>query len=131
MAEAAARDQIARQYTTAFADVFEFGVPRLRETLALWDDVPWAMASVYLGFLARHADTHVVRKLGNSVADDVRRKALPYDKILLAAQAPRTQEPVLLQFDAELKSAGINPGSSADLSVASMFALRLMAISAE
>ena len=36
-----------------------------------------------------------------------------------------------MRFDAQLKADGINPGTSADLSVASLFALQLTAFSAD
>ena len=36
-AEARDRDRIALQYCTAYADIFELGVPRLRAALARWE----------------------------------------------------------------------------------------------
>ena len=42
-----------------------------------------------------------------------------------AARALDDVMPALLAWDAELKAAGINPGTSADLTVATLFAHRL------
>ena len=42
-----------------------------------------------------------------------------------SAETPASLERELLAFDAELKAAGINPGTSADLTVATVFAHRL------
>lgn len=125
MAEAAGRDRIARQYGTAFEDVFTLGLPRLRRGLARWDSLEWAAVSAYLGFLAGFPDTHVARKFGPAVAEDTRREAAGYDARLDAAKRPGDMAEPLLVLDADFKARGINPGASADLTVASLFALFL------
>ncbi|MEX0696467.1 MAG: triphosphoribosyl-dephospho-CoA synthase [Dongiaceae bacterium] len=125
MSEAQARDRVAHQYEAGFADVFGLGVPRLRAGLARWGDPAWAAAAAYLGFLAAFADSHVERKHGSSRAEDVRRRAAPLDALLQAAADPAALRPALLDLDAALKREGVNPGTSADLTVASLFALGL------
>ena len=125
MAEAQARDRVARQYAVGFADVFEFGLPRLRAGLARWGDAAWAAAAAYLGFLAAFPDSHVRRKHGPAPAENLRRRAAPLAARLQAATDPTTLLPGLLAFDAALKHEGLNPGTSADLTVASLFALGL------
>jgi len=125
MANAAARDRIAQQYETGFADVFEFGVARLRSDLPRWDSESWATTSVYLGFLARLPDSHIARKFDLARAQAICAAAQSFDKLLQETDIPERIVPTLLAFDAELKGAGINPGTSADLTVASLFALRL------
>ncbi len=125
MAAAAERDRIAWQYATAYQDVFEVGLPRLREGLARWGSETWAAAAAFLGFLARFPDTHIVREHGPGPAEQVRARAEPFERDLLAAQQPENLKDALLAFDAELKARGWNPGTSADLTVASLFALGL------
>jgi triphosphoribosyl-dephospho-CoA synthase len=125
MAAAADRDRVARQYKSGFADVFEIGVARLRGGLSRWDHEHWATSFAYLGFLAHLLDSHIVRKFGLERAQAVRAMAQPFDKLMQDAADPEGIAPRLLAFDAELKSAGLNPGTSADLTVASLFALRL------
>jgi triphosphoribosyl-dephospho-CoA synthase len=122
MAEAQDRDWIARQYVTAFRDVFELGVPRLASGLARWSDIRWAMTSAYLGFLAGFPDSHIARKYGPARAEEIRQAAGPLDTRLLAHGE---MAEALLTFDTDLKAEGVNPGTSADLAVASLFALRL------
>ncbi|HET7850279.1 MAG TPA: triphosphoribosyl-dephospho-CoA synthase, partial [Pseudolabrys sp.] len=61
-------------------------------------------------------------------AEEVRREA-----VILQAKVRRAGEldeimPTLLAWDAKLKEAGINPGTSADLTVATVFAHRLRGI---
>jgi triphosphoribosyl-dephospho-CoA synthase len=125
MREAGSADRIAWQYTHAYTDVFDFGVRRYRETLLRWERPAWATTSVYLGFLARFPDTHVVRKFGVESAEQVRAQAELHDSALLALANPKNYQRVLLDFDADLKGRNINPGTSADLTVASLLAVTL------
>ena len=122
MAAAAGRDRIARQYATAYADVFETGLPRLAAMAATGREA--ATTAVHLGFLVAFPDSHVARKHGPDVAEAVRREAAA----LVAAGAaddPAGHHAALLAFDADLKRRGLNPGTSADLTVATLFAARL------
>lgn len=128
MRAAAERDRIARQYATGFADVLGFGVPRLAQRQALGWTEAWAMTSVFLGFLARFADTHIERKHGPAVAEEVRQQAVVAERDLLAAAEPAALALLLIDLDTDLKRRGINPGTSADLTVASHFAASLLAL---
>jgi triphosphoribosyl-dephospho-CoA synthase len=125
MAAAAERDRIARQYACGFADIFDVGVPRLRAMLTRCGDERWAATSAYLGFLAGFPDSHIVRKYGKARAETVRNEAAQLDAKLLSHVSPEAMTPALLDFDTKLKSEGLNPGTSADLTVASLFALKL------
>lgn len=122
MAEAGGRDRIALQYATGFADIFEFGLPRLRTTRDRWRDETWSASSVYLGFLARFPDTHLVRKFGTETAEKVRAAAASLDERLLQCTDPAALFDLLLDHDRALKAKGLNPGSSADLTVVTLFA---------
>lgn len=121
MTVAADRDRIAAQYAHGFADVFEHGVPRLEQGVARWGDIGWAASSAYLGLLAAFEDSHVARKFGRERAGDLRRAAAPLDAALQGHADPTEMTDALLAFDTELKQSGINPGTSADLTVASLF----------
>jgi triphosphoribosyl-dephospho-CoA synthase len=125
MAEAADRDRIARQYVTDFADVFDVGEPLLDAALGALPDRRSATLATYLGFLAAFPDSHICRKYGTATAERVRRQASWLRVRALAA--PRLEDvlPELLAWDKELKDAGINPGTSADLTVATLFVHRL------
>ncbi len=121
MVAAADRDRIAAQYATGFADVFELGVPRLAAGLTRWGDMSWAVTSAYLGLLAGFVDSHILRKHGAACAERVRRAAAPLDAELLTEADPTRMSTALMALDASLKAQGINPGTSADLTVASLF----------
>jgi triphosphoribosyl-dephospho-CoA synthase len=131
MALAASRDSIAAQYANGYADLFELALPALqpgttpmRVNAALGAD-PQATACVqrvYLLLLSTRADSHIVRKHGESVAHTV----------MCSAQAWRAQpqpeaDPAFAAWDESLKVRGINPGTSADLTVAALLLGALLA----
>jgi triphosphoribosyl-dephospho-CoA synthase len=128
MSEAADRDRIARQYASDFADVFEVGLPILEAAMPGEPDPKWATLLTYLKFLSAFPDSHVARKLGLGVANDLMQKAVMFQARLRSAPHPRRLLTELLAWDATLKSEGINPGTSADLTVATLFAYRLRTI---
>ncbi len=128
MAEAANRDRVARQYTTDFADVFELGLPSFEAALNRRAEQKWATLAVFLSFLAAFPDSHIARKLGAESAAEVQREAKKFQTTLRAAEQPAQILPALLAWDAALKAEGINPGTSADLTVATLFAYRLRTV---
>jgi triphosphoribosyl-dephospho-CoA synthase len=127
MADAADRDRIARQYVTAYADVFERGLPLLAAAAAQRWEPAWSVCALYLGFLSAFPDSHVVRKYGLAVAEDVRGTATKFHAALQASRGPAQLREELSAWDADLKARGINPGTSADLTVATLFAHDLAA----
>jgi len=118
---AAGRDRIALNYTTCFADIFDFGLPELRRARALAGDETLAITTLHMAYLAQFADSHIVRKHGEAVANDVRRQAGALAE-LWQPVALRDNLPKLLDFDADLKRRNVNPGTTADLVVATLFA---------
>jgi triphosphoribosyl-dephospho-CoA synthase len=85
----------------------------------------WATLAVYLAFLSAFPDSHILRKHGAAVAQEVCRSAQGFYARLGATQDPAHLLPDLLAWDRALKEQGINPGTSADLTVATLFAGRL------
>lgn len=126
MSFAAPRDRIARQYATGYRDIFELGVPRFLEIREEEGGVAWAVLCVYLEFLARFPDSHVARKHGANTAEAVRREAAAV-RDHLARERRDVFHPALRAFDKRLKGAGINPGTTADLTVAAVFVALLTA----
>jgi len=128
MAAAADRDRIARQYVSGFADVFEVGETNLIRAAAAQSHPRWATLAVYIGFLAAFPDTHIVRKHGPETARDIQHAAAMFHQRLQSHASAENLLPELLAWDAELKRRDINPGTSADLTVATLFAHRLSTI---
>jgi triphosphoribosyl-dephospho-CoA synthase len=128
MRAAEARDRIAWNYTHGFADIFDLGLAWLAQALERWSEPSWAATRVYLGFLAHVPDTLIERKFGDRIASRVREEARPIESSLMACHAPEAMTAPLLAFDQALKTRGLNPGTSADLTVATLFASALMAL---
>lgn len=124
MQSAQDKDNIAWQYTHAFSDIFEFGVPRYIAAQKKWQDRAktqsdaWAATAIYLGFLARQLDSHVVRKHGEFLARELMYEARVIEADYWATDNPKLMQKHLLAWDASLKQRNINPGTSADLTVA-------------
>ena len=125
MAAAADRDQIARQYVTDFEDVFVIGLGALAAARSQGRRPRWSTLAVYLAFLSEHPDTHVNRSFDSAIAETLRREAANWRVRLETAANPEALIPDLLDWDAALKRRDVNPGTSADLTVATLFASTL------
>lgn len=121
MALAADRDSIARQYVTIDEDVFHSGLPVLRRAMVSHSAPVWATTAVFFAFAAGFPDTHVTRKHGPGIAEALRRNFAEH-----RALCDREDLDGLRAFDRELKARGLNPGTSADLTVATEFLWRLL-----
>ena len=87
-------------------------------------EVPeWTTTRVFMDFLAAWPDSHIARKFGPELAEDIRREAEDVQRSLPAD--PAAAFAALLAFDRRLKQRGFNPGTSADLTVASLLAFDL------
>src|SRR5277367_2140726 len=88
MAEAAGRDRIARQYVTAYEDIFSLGLPTLATARRRRIEPRWSTLDVYLTFLAEIADTHIARKFDAATAESVRREAVDWRDAFASARDP-------------------------------------------
>lgn len=116
------RDRIARQYACGFDDLFSFALPLLAQRRNQGSAMAFALTDLYLEMLSRWNDSHVVRKFGDTMAQKVSREA---GQLLDRHPEGGRSDPgfaALMAWDAALKSEGINPGTTADLVVASVFA---------
>ncbi|MGA7816266.1 triphosphoribosyl-dephospho-CoA synthase [Caballeronia sp.] len=131
MALAAGRDSIARQYANGFCDVFETGLETVRraQTSGQSQAATELTLDVFLAFLSGWPDSHIVRKHGLRVAQSVTREARRRHDAMHRARARGAVADELLTlgaWDATLKAQGINPGTSADLTVATLFVAGLV-----
>ena len=123
MGLAADRDRVARQYATCYADIFELGIVRLREARLASVGPEHSASYAYMSFLASFPDSHIARKFGRECAETVRLQANTIVHGLRSAEDIERRSSILLEFDRTLKAQGFNPGTSADLTVASLLAL--------
>ncbi|MCD2181523.1 triphosphoribosyl-dephospho-CoA synthase [Rhizobium sp. GN54] len=121
MGMAADRDMIARQYTTGFADIFAGGLSAWQAATDRGENGMWPTVFVYLHFLSTFPDSHVGRKFGGELACAIRSEAETIRRKVADEPSLSGREAVLLDFDRRLKDRGINPGTSADLTVATLF----------
>ncbi|MDB5337673.1 MAG: mdcB [Planctomycetaceae bacterium] len=119
---AADRDSIASEYVTGFPIVLETGVP----FLASWPnfEATWETAIIHLQLtlMSRFPDTLIARKCGRELADESAHRAQAVlDAGGLQTEPGRQQ---LGQLDVWLRTDGHrrNPGTTADLIAASLFA---------
>jgi triphosphoribosyl-dephospho-CoA synthase len=120
------RDLVARQYAKGFADIFDIGYVRYMDAMQRWDSPAWATTAVYLAFMSTYPDSHIVRKYGEATARLAQQEAKAHEQTLLTQENPKTRQSDLLKFDANLKARGINPGTSADLTVATLLLISLV-----
>jgi triphosphoribosyl-dephospho-CoA synthase len=128
MALAAPRDRIARLYRDGYADLFDVGNAALGTGFSLMSTAATAspdcgtvaaVQRLYLSLLSCFADSHIVRNHGDAVAHIV----------MTAAQAWQWRacrggevdaDPEFAAWDESLKAHRINPGTTADLTVAAL-----------
>lgn len=125
MRTAAARDRIAYQYAHDFADIFGLGLDTWTCARPHWPDAAWTAVEVYLAFLAAFPDTHIVRKFGMESAQEIQQIGKRLLQYVKESRQPEQVRALLLDYDCRLKQDGINPGTSADLTVATLFANQL------
>ena len=135
MALAAGRDLIARQYRDGFADVFDVGVAALPSVFSPGPpglDTPPEAATVIavqrvcLALLSTLPDSHIVRKHGEAVAHNVMSAAQPFHARAARGDA-LDADAAFIAWDTALKARGVNPGTTADLTVAALLIAGLVA----
>lgn len=126
MAEAADRDAIAAAYARDYEAFFGAILPRYLAFRRRWGYTTRSVTAIYLSILGDTPDSLVARKLG-------RRKAVALSRLFRAIarkyaghENPDTLRDDLAAYDRLLKSRGINPGTSADVTVACIFAAKIL-----
>ena len=120
MAAAAHRDNIASEYATGYAIVFDTGLPLLADALAGGAPTLDAIVSLHIGLLASRPDTLIERKAGAAAAKAVTAAAR---EVLAGALT-------LEDFDASLRGPDhrLNPGTTADLVAGTLLAALLTGV---
>lgn len=119
-------DRIAAQYSNNFQDIFEFGVPCFNKLLAKWQNEKWATTGLFLSYLANYPDSLIERKYSLLKAKEISDMISPLEREVCRSDSPGRYESQLLEVDGQLKQNRINPGTTADLAVATIFAAAVM-----
>ena len=117
---ASAKDRIALQYTTDYQDIFNFLLLRYTTGFNRWGDRNWAAVAVYADMLSQFPDSHIERKYGNQYSEMIATKMAQLSEELSKTDNPEQIKPLLFCLDQELKIYGINPGTTADMIVATV-----------
>jgi triphosphoribosyl-dephospho-CoA synthase len=114
------RDRIANAYVTAYEDVFDFALPALETARNSAQRKDLAITALHMALLAEFPDSHIARKFGSDAARSVQeeaRRLSPHWKSEISTKSFN----VLKEFDADLKARGLNPGTTADFVVTTLF----------
>jgi triphosphoribosyl-dephospho-CoA synthase len=125
------RDRIAWNYSHGLADIFDIGIPTFRRAKERWNDLLWATAAVHFAVMGAFPDTHIFREHGPEAAEPARAAAAAIYARLDKADDPSVLMGEILALDRRLKALGHNPGTSADLTVATVFSARLLGMAPE
>ncbi|BCX81861.1 triphosphoribosyl-dephospho-CoA synthase [Methylomarinovum caldicuralii] len=125
MALAKNHDRVAFNYTFYYKDIYTLGIPRYHNGVYRWGDERWATVLVFTALLRRIPDTHVERKFGKRFTEMIQAEMLRLESLLLETDTPEALVPAIRAIDARFKREGINPGTTADLTVTTLLAVRL------
>jgi triphosphoribosyl-dephospho-CoA synthase len=100
--------------------LFEFALLEYNRAFNLFDDLAWSAVAVFMALLAEFPDSHIERKYGNRHTKWVNLKVTAVNCALSTSQKPEQLLPMLYELDKAFKDKGINPGTSADLTVATV-----------
>lgn len=106
-------DDVAREWVTGFERSFD-AAARLE---ARTGPAPDRAAAVFLELLAERPDTFVTKRHGAAVAESVQDRA----RTLLELDAFESDRGAVSAFADDLVAAGINPGTTADITAAGLF----------
>ena len=120
MKMASHKDRIALQYITNYQDIFDFSVNLYYNNKSRWGDQIWPAVATYVGLLSRFPDSHIERKFGSQYSELVNARMAMLNEELSTTDCPELIMPLLYRIDHELKSKGVNPGTTADMTVATV-----------
>lgn len=130
MQQVASFDAVARQYTNGFADIFQRLLPWLATQLTISQTPVEAIERLHLHWLAYEPDGLIIRKAGQTVAEQAQKLAKQAVQQLdnLPAKptdfrSPIASLPAVVELDRFLRADGNrrNPGTTADLIAATLF----------
>ncbi|MDD1779312.1 MAG: triphosphoribosyl-dephospho-CoA synthase, partial [Candidatus Helarchaeota archaeon] len=113
-------DNIAKEWITEFQITFGVGYPYFKQVFLETQDINVAVVHCFLKILSTYPDTLICRKHGTALAEYVSHEA----KDILEKGGLLTNKELLWNFDQQLRKkserAKINPGTTADLTAASI-----------
>ena len=125
MGYSAGYDRISYQYHNDFEDIIDFILPNLEKNMIKYDSNDISISMTFLQILGKIPDSHISRKFGEEIA----KKTSNHVNDLLKIQDKECSDDYLVKqlnnLDCEYKKKGINPGTTADLLVASLMIYKI------
>ena len=118
-------DRISYQYSHNFSDIFDFIIPKLEFLNQRYESLDISLSLLFIEILAKIPDSHISRKFGDKIAKKTSNNAHDLLKILDREHDPDYLAKALNNLDYEYKKKGINPGTTADLLVASLMIYKI------
>ena len=116
---------ILLQYKENFDNIINNLAPKWREYFKNFNNDENATTALFLDLISVVPDSLIARKYGIDKAKEVSSKFLELSKEYSCSKNPNSLNNKLLLIDSELKIQGLNPGTTADVVVASIFLNRL------
>lgn len=114
------RDSIAKQYINNYKEILNIGLPILTSSIKCGESVEWATAFAYLKLLASVPDTLILRKQSWEHALAVSEVAKKLITKVSKNKMLSSFEAEIITWDNNLKNEAINPGTTADLTAATL-----------
>ena len=118
-------DYIANEYTNYFYNIINNISLNWRNYFKLMNNDECATTATFLKQIVSNPDSLIARKHGLSTAEQVSERFKEIADEYCALKDPNILNNKLLLLDSELKIQGLNPGTTADVVVASIFLNRL------
>tara|TARA_B100000579_G_scaffold126324_1_gene101914 strand:+ start:1216 stop:2061 length:846 start_codon:yes stop_codon:yes gene_type:complete len=125
MKYASSYDYIAFQYSTYFDNIINNLAPCWRKYFKKMNSDENATTALFMEFISNNPDSLIARKHGVDKAIEVSDRFVDLSKEYNESENPNKLNNKLLLLDSELKIQGLNPGTTADVVVASIFLNRL------
>ena len=118
-------DRISYQYSNNYIDIFDFIIPRLIFLIKKHGSLDISLSLMFIEILAKIPDSHITRKLGDKISKKTSNHANDLLKILDKESSHEYLTNQLSKLDYEYKKKGINPGTTADLLLASLMIYKI------
>jgi triphosphoribosyl-dephospho-CoA synthase len=113
-------DTIAAQYLNNYREIFDIGLKNLTISINCGETVEWASAFAYLYLLRDIPDSLIARKKGIELSQQIGVEANNILRKTLNNNTLSNFEADVIRWDKELKKKGLNPGTSADMTAATL-----------
>jgi triphosphoribosyl-dephospho-CoA synthase len=114
------KDSIAAQYLNNYHEILDLGLTNLTLSINCGESVEWASAFAYLKLLSAMPDSLISRKQGLTCANAVMNESQIFVQKMSGNNKLSQFKVDIISWDKELKQKAINPGTTADMTAATL-----------